>query len=283
MPERLAGGRRLAWRESGDGAPALLLHCALAHSGAWAGVMARLGDQLAMRAPDLPGHGRTDLAPEGGVQDQALADALALLPPAPPDGPIDGPVARPVERPVHLIGHSFGGTVALRLAIEAPDRVASLSLYEPVLFALLADADPAAFAAETEAAAPERACMAAGDWAGAARAFLGRWGAPGGLAALPPAARAAMIAGMPFVRRSEADIADPATARPRPADLGRIAVPTLLIAGAESPPAVAAIGAALAARIPGARRVVLPGLGHMGPITHPDAVSATLRAFLPGP
>ncbi len=276
MPERLAGGRRLAWREAGAGAPALLLHCALAHSGAWAGVMARLGDRLAMRAPDLPGHGRTDPAPEGGsVQDQALADALALLPPADPDGP--------APRRVHLIGHSFGGTVALRLAIEAPDRIASLSLYEPVLFALLAVADPAAFAAETAAAERERACMAAGDWAGAAEAFLGRWGAPGGLAALPEASRAAMVAGMPFVRRSEADIAEPATARPRPEDLGRIIAPTLVMAGADSPPAVAAIGAALAARIPGARRVVLPGLGHMGPITRPDAVADALRAVLPRP
>lgn len=275
MPERLAGGRRLAWREAGAGAPALLLHCALAHSGAWAGVMARLGDRLAMRAPDLPGHGRTDLAPEGSVQDQALADARALLPPAVPGGP--------PPRRVHLIGHSFGGTVALRLAIEAPDRVASLSLYEPVLFALLAVADPGAFAAETAAAAPERACMAAGDWTGAAEAFLGRWGAPGGLAALPEASRAAMVAGMPFVRRSEADIAEPATARPRPEDLGRITAPTLLMAGADSPPVAAAIGAALAARIPGARRVVLPGLGHMGPITHPDAVADALRAVLPGP
>lgn len=267
MPEIVTDGRRLAWREAGSGAPALLLHCTLAHSGAWSGVMARLSDRLAMRAPDLPGHGRTDLDPDRLPQEQAMADALALP---------------PADRPAHVIGHSFGGTVALRLAIEAPDRVASLSLYEPVLFALLAADDPAAFAAETAAAARERACMAAGDWAGAAEAFLGRWGAPGGLAALPEASRAAMVAGMPFVRRSEADIADPATARPRPEDLGRIIAPTLVMAGADSPPAVAAIGAALAARIPGARRVVLPGLGHMGPITRPDAVADALRAVLPG-
>jgi pimeloyl-ACP methyl ester carboxylesterase len=39
MPETIRGERRLAWREAGHGAPALLLHGMLAHSGAWAGVM----------------------------------------------------------------------------------------------------------------------------------------------------------------------------------------------------------------------------------------------------
>ena len=65
MPVLDLDGRPLSWREAGRGAPALLFHCSLAHSGALAGLMAGLGDRLAMRAPDLPGHGRSAHMPPG--------------------------------------------------------------------------------------------------------------------------------------------------------------------------------------------------------------------------
>lgn len=262
MPEIVTNGRRLAWREAGSGAPALLLHCTLAHSGAWSGVMARLSDRLAMRAPDLPGHGRTDLDPDRLPQAQALADALALP---------------PADRPVHVIGHSFGGTVALRLAVAAPERVASLTLVDPVLFALLAETDPEAYAAEMAEADPARARMAAGDWEGATDAFLARWGTG---APPSPAQRAAMVAGMPFVWRSEAEIALPQTATLDAASLRRITAPTLVITGAASPASIGAIAEGLAQVMPDLRQVEIPGAGHMVPITHPAEVSAAIRGFL---
>ncbi len=54
----------------------------------------------------------------------------------------------------------------------------------------------------------------------------------------------------------------------------------LLIAGAESPPVIAAILDAIASCLPQARRVTVPGAGHMVPISHPEAVSGALREFL---
>ena len=46
---------------------------------------------------------------------------------------------RPGEK-FHLIGHSYGGMVALQLAAQAqPQRVRSLSLFEPIAFHLLPD------------------------------------------------------------------------------------------------------------------------------------------------
>ncbi|MBP7000067.1 alpha/beta hydrolase [Amaricoccus sp.] len=265
MRERVQpDGRRLGWREAGQGAPALFLHCMLGRSAAWTGVIAELGDRLAISAPDLPGHGRTEHDPARSVQEQALADARSLL----------GGAGR-----THVVGHSFGGAVALRLAVEAPEAVASLTLIEPVLFALLAGGDPAAHAAEAAAAAPARARMAAGDWPGAAEAFLARWSAVP-LGGLSPERAAEMIAGMPLVAAGEADIVEPATARPRADEIAAIAAPVLLIDGACSPPSIAAILDRLAALLPAARRVTVPGAGHMLPITHAGAVSGALRDFL---
>lgn len=267
MPDRLQpDGRRLAWREAGAGAPALLLHCALGRSAAWTGVIAALGDRLAIRAPDLPGHGGTGHDPGRSLQEQALEDARALL----------------ADRgPAHVVGHSFGGTVALRLAVENPEAVASLTLIEPVLFALLAETNPAALAAETEAGAAARAAMAAGDWPAAAEAFLARWSAAP-LAALPPDRAAEMVAGMPLVAAGEADMVPPATTRPRRAEIAGIAAPVLLIEGAASPAAVGAILDGIEGALPQARRVRVPGAGHMVPITHAGPVSDALRDFLAG-
>jgi len=56
----LVKGRRIGIRSTGTGAPALLSHCSLAHSGAWGGVMAGLNDRLRMTAFDLPGHGESE-------------------------------------------------------------------------------------------------------------------------------------------------------------------------------------------------------------------------------
>ena len=72
MPERRVNGRAVAWREAGTGQPALLIHCALAHSGAWSGVMARLAHRLDMRAMDLPGHGGTGHDPASAFRRRRL-------------------------------------------------------------------------------------------------------------------------------------------------------------------------------------------------------------------
>lgn len=262
MPEKTRGGRRLAWRQAGKGVPALLLHCMLAHSGAWAGVMERLADRLAMRAPDLPGHGGTGHDPRCDLHDEATADARAL---------VEG------RGPTHVIGHSFGAIVALRLALDDPGAVASLILIEPVLLALLAETDPAAFAAERHAAAETDAAMDAGDWSLAADLFLARWGAGGDIAA---GQSAAMRARMPLVAATRRATSRPATAAVRLNDLARITCPVLLVGGAASPPVIAAVLDALAAGLPGARRAEIAGAGHMAPVTHPGPVSDAIAAFL---
>ena len=263
MPTATVDGHAIAWRAAGHGAPALLLHCGLAHSGAFSGLMRRLGERLAMRALDQPGHGGTGRDPTRRIQEQAVADARALL----------------AGTPAHLVGHSFGGTVALRLAIESPELVTSLTLIEPVQYSLLEETGDPAFAAEMTAEAPMHAAVAADDWPRATALFLERWGTAGGLAAMAPAQAAYMLARMPLVVASEIDLSGPAVAV-RHADLARIACPVLLIDGGATPPVVPAILAVIAAAVPQAGRLTVPGAGHMLPVTHPGPVADAIRRLV---
>jgi pimeloyl-ACP methyl ester carboxylesterase len=74
--------------------------------------------------------------------------------------------------------------------------------------------------------------------------------------------------------------ADAAMTGLEPAGLARIDVPVAILAGSASEPFYAPLSDALAARIPGARRVDLPDLRHTAPITDPAPVAAAVRRAL---
>ena len=135
----------------------LALHCALASGAAWQGVGRHLPGRE-MICPDLPGHGRApDWDPDRDFQAQALDRVLEEM----------------GDEPVHVAGHSFGATLALRLFVEYPERVLSLALIEPVMFAA---ADEVALTDYLERMAPFEAAIADERFADAARIFHREWG-----------------------------------------------------------------------------------------------------------
>ena len=255
----IAGLRR--WGDAGDaGAVAMLLHCSLAHAGAWEGVARDLADRCALLAPDLVGHGRGPARElDRDYHDHCTEVALGHLP----------------DAPCHLIGHSFGASIALRLALDHPARVASLTLFEPVLFAA-AKGQPG-WQKHRASMAGLGPLLAAGDLDAAAAHFLAEWGGGVLFSAMPEAQRAYMAARIWVVPESAPALEeDRAAILPR---LGQLDCPTLMIEGAQSPPVIAEVQATLAAAIPQSRRAVVAGAGHMAPITHPAQVAAEIRAL----
>lgn len=250
-------------RRWGQGDPALLLHCALAHSGAWDGVARALSDRLSMVAPDLIGHGRAgDGDPGADYHDQLTAQGAAVL--------------TETGAPTHVIGHSYGATVALRLAIEHPDRVRSLTLIEPVLFAAAEGTD--SYAAQARDFAPFGAAWDAGQRENATRIFIDMWGDATPFADLPARAQEYLtktIWVVPAGRRALWD--DSARLLPR---LGQVRCPVLLMEGGRSPAVIHDILSALHRGLPGAQRVTVPKAQHMGPISHADAFADAIGAFL---
>lgn len=173
-----------------------------------------------------------------------------------------------------LVGHSFGGVVALEAAARLPGRVAAVVAYEPPYGPLADDATRPWFAVT---ARETRDALAVGGRAGAARAFLERVAGPGSWDAMSERAQAFLAA------EGGGAVADAGMAGLEPDGLGRIGCPVALLAGTASEPFYAPIADALAAGIPGARRVDLPGLRHTAPITHADEVAAAVRAAMGRP
>lgn len=236
-----------------------MLHCTLAQGGAWAGVARHLRDRLTISAPDLLAHGKGPAHdPARDFHDQATEAAARHLPAA----------------PAHLIGHSFGATIALRLALDQPERVKTLTLIEPVLFCA---SNGSGRAAHDAYVADVPKALARGDTAAAARVFLSLWGTEP-FDAMPPARQAYMTDRIWIPAATEpALLDDRAQILPR---LPRLKTPTLLLQGALSPPVIAEILSYLGQTLPNTTSKTLPGAAHMAPLTHATQTAQAIAAFL---
>jgi pimeloyl-ACP methyl ester carboxylesterase len=277
MPRDLRAGVETHWTTFGHGPRrALAIHCSLAHAGSWAGLGARLADRMTLVAFDLPGHGQTAPYEPGMGELQGLSTAMAL------EFATDLAASAPPDRaagPIDLIGHSFGATVALRLAVERPELVRSLVLIEPVLFAVAFADDPGARARHATQMSGYARAMAQGDAVTAAREFTAIWGDGRNWDSLPETARAALARSIPLIEASAEALEMDVAGVLAPGALERIACPVLLLGGSASPAITGAINEGLAARLRHAARAMIGGAGHMAPITHPRQVASELQRF----
>ncbi|MFD1795567.1 alpha/beta hydrolase [Paracoccus aurantiacus] len=240
--------------------PAIGLHCMMGGTGLFQPLMAHLGGLVDLRSFDFPGHGRSPDWPGGDDPDLhsfVTRHAAAMI-----------------QRPLDLIGHSFGATVALRIAVGAPQAVRSLTLVEPVLFAA---ASPATRQAENDRLAPFEA---AGDIDGMLHQFLSDWGAPGGEIPTEGPRLERLRKQMRMVVDTNRALMQDRSDILRAGGLEGIDAPVMLIAGAQSPPIVHEIAEALAARLPDVGRATVPGAGHMLPLTHAEQFADLTRMNL---
>ena len=254
--------------DRGGKRPLLALHCSLAHAGAYSGLAAALHG-VTLTAMDFIGHGKA--RDWDGVEDYhgaATAEAVALA------------ESLSDEKPLDLIGHSFGGTVALRIAATRPDLVRSLTLIEPVFFAAARAAqDPVweGFIADHRSFG---ALVAAGDRVEAARQFHAIWGGGEPFDTLPVRMQSYIAERIHLITAAWPMVLEDNAGLLAPGRLEGIGVPVLLVEGNLSPPIVGAVNRALARRLRHASRLTVPEAAHMLPISHPAQVATLMTAHL---
>ena len=171
-------------REAGSGPSVVCLHSNASTSGQWRSLMDTLADRYRVLAPDGYGAGKSPDWPSSRAP--SLQDEAALIEPL---------LAR-AGSPLVLVGHSYGGAVALIAALGQPARVGALVLFEPTLFALVdgAGAPPNGADGIRETVRIAALALDRGDRVAAARCFIDFWMGPGSFDAMP-AGRRAPIAG----------------------------------------------------------------------------------------
>ena len=268
MPTLRIGNVPVEFGELGSGDPVVLLHCSGSSRAQWRVLIDRLSRDFRVLAPDLYGYGATGAWPAQApftLEDEAQI-VLALL--------------ERCGEPAHLVGHSYGGAVALHVARERGDLVRSLAVIEPVAFHLLRDGDDEDDASLAEVAGIVGAVQRSLD-CGAYEHGFGRffdyWSGAGAWAAIPQAKRPAIAAHLPKVALDfRATIRDRARSR----DFRRLAMPALVIQGERSPRPTRRICARLAGTLPDVRVATVPSAGHMCPVTHREETNGLLAAFV---
>ena len=252
---------------SGEGPTAILLHSSGSSLRQWDTVVNGLQSRFRLQTVDFYGHGATPAWP--GSRPLTLEDDAALVAPllaAAPEG-------------VHLVGHSYGGGVALKLAQLYPQQVNSVVVYEPVLFRLLFDHNARHAPAQEviAAAAKIQVCLLAGHIDRAAQHFVDYWSGHGTWESMPQSRRHTVIARMPALVPHFRALFNDSLNR---AELGRLPMPVLCLTGARTKASTRRIGELLRLAMPDATHEMLPAMGHMGPVTHARAVAARISGWL---
>jgi len=239
---------------AGTGTPTLLLHGWGASSDLFAGTMRGLGDGFDLIAPDFPGFGATEAPPVAWGVGEYVDWTLALMD------------WLGVER-ANIIGHSFGGRVAIKLAALHPERVAKLVLTDAAGIRPKRDwryhVRVRTFKLMRRLAQARYTPQLLREWAGAQ---VARQGSPDYKAA------SGTVRGS-FVRVVNEDLR---------AYLPRIAAPTLLIWGDRDEETPLADGQLMERLIPDAGLVVFEGAGHYAYIEEAGRFSVIVKTFFQG-
>ena len=250
--------------EAASKPPVVLLHSSLSSKQQWNRLVRSLSANHRVITIDLYGYGERRM-PQSHDDFSLATEIDAVM------EQVDDEIG---DEPFHLIGHSYGGAIALRLASDHAPRIRSLALYEPVAFSLLEFGDTARKEVARLTAAMHRAMDS--DRTEATRLFIDYWSGAGAFARLPEDVKSDFIDRIPKVPLDfQALFGD----RLRLADLAALDIPVCLLGGLRSPASTIRITQALALALPNADCHFIDA-GHMAPITHADQVNAILSAFL---
>ena len=268
MPILSKGRLKIDHTDDGEGQPVVLIHSSVSANRQWRALTEALKDRYRVLAINLFGYGET--TPWSGAAPQSLyAQAQLVM-----------ALCEELSAPLHLVGHSFGGSVALKAAGLLSSRVGSLILLEPNPFYLLKQNGRTEAFLESRGLRDHVKCYGAlGDWSKVAERFADYWLGEGAWRAMPEKRRTTFAESVPpnfhewdAVMEEETTIEDWKNLKAR----------TLVVSDAATRPPIREIVTLFAKACPHWTFHTIPEGGHMAPLTRPELINPVVRQFLDG-
>jgi pimeloyl-ACP methyl ester carboxylesterase len=254
------------YADEGEGPPVVLVHSSVSGARQWRALSEALRDRYRVLAVNLYGYGETTPWPGGEPQTLAAQAQLVLA------------VCDVAGDPVRLVGHSFGGSVALKAALLLGERASDLALLEPNPFHLLRQEGRCDAWLETQGLREYvTGRIAAGDWPGASERFADYWLGERTWSSMPDRRRAAFaeaLAQNPYeweaVMNEETEVEGYAA----------VAARTLVVSDRATRRPIREIVEILVRGCPDWSFRFLEQGGHMAPLTRPELVNPIVAEFL---
>ena len=266
MPVMSSSSLKIDYTEDGQGETVVLIHSSVSGNRQWKRLIQDLREHFHVLAPNLYGYGETTPWQVDGTQ--TMADHVALI----------EAVCTDVPGPIRLVGHSFGGAIALKAAADLGERVSHLVLYEPNPFYLLQlDGRAEAFAEAMAMHHDVKTLGKQGNWLALAERFAEYFSGDGSWARIPPERRTAFAQLLlPNYYEWDCVHSDATTVE----EFSRSSAKTLLMHSADTRMALREIVELFQEACPHWTFVTVPDGGHMAPLTRPELVNPFVRQFL---
>ncbi len=248
--------------------PVVALHGSAGSPKQWRALEISMEGRRQVVCPDIPGYGST---PGAVVPMAAMMDAEASI--------IVQQIME-IGQPVHLVGHSYGGAVALKVALQAPSALSSLTLIEPAMFHLLNQGDindRKLYQQITAIAGMISAALAEGSPGAGMERFVDFWNGRGSYANYGPEMQSTLASQAGQVAANFAT----GMAQNWTIDACRkITCPTLAVMGLESRLIAQRVTEMVAESIPDMQLAMIADAGHMAPFTHSGVVNRLIAGHI---
>lgn len=261
-----ANGLSFSYIEEGSGAPVVLVHGSVSDYREWSAQMSPLAERYRVIAysrryhwPNSPPGKDVDASLERQADDLgAILKSMSLA-------------------PAHIVGHSYGGAVALYLTLRHPGLVRTLTLAEPAILSVLGSLpeDDPAFKDSQAVRAEMKNVFATGDPERIVGTYAARV-APGEFEQATPALRQMLLANVSAFQLDYNSRRPSITCE----DAQRVGVPILVLSGERSPVGLRRIAEAAARCLKATKLVRIPQATHWMQHDHAEAFNTAVLAFL---
>lgn len=238
------------YSEQGSGPPIVFIHGSYATTSTWKKMVEQLAVSNRCISIKLPGHcGTPDPEDFSNPTIETELEVIEIV------------VNSLTEEPIHLVGHSFGGVIALAQALKGNLKISQLSLFEPVAVSVLDKKGSAIvqkFLAKYRHDVSENVPFACGQ-------VINFWGGDGTFESLPDVIKEGME---PLVANNIRHWDSEAVMDYKLVDLQKISIPTRLICGAKSNSVAHAICDHLNNQIPHSKKYIIEGASHFLVTSH---------------